>query len=142
MKAIPAEPIFDKYATVTKKQGQFSLDFIYSDSLGEIEIGIKEATQGLNVANLAIALAIAKIDQEALYVQAKCKSYLEYLDKAEDRLNMARQTISDYKRMGETYLLYKSQLQKAGFDWEGNLHKLRYLEKALQIHRSSDVFKD
>ena len=54
---------------------------------------------------------------------------------------MARQTISDYKRMGETYLLYKGQLQKAGFDWEGNLHKLRYLEKALQVHRSSDVFK-
>lgn len=53
---------------------------------------------------------------------------------------MSRQTMSDYKRIGETYIQYKSDLQRVGFQEEGNLHKLRYLQRALERHRPGDVF--
>ncbi len=120
-----------------------SLDYLKSDVLNEIEDGIKDTMEGINYANLAVALAFAKIDREALYAQADCKSYLEYLDTAEDRLNMSRQTMSDYKRIGEIYLTYKSQLQSAGFREEGHLHKLRFLPRALKHHSAEEVlFRD
>lgn len=117
-----------------------SLDYLRSDDLTTIEQGIKETVRGMDFSNLVVALAFAKIDREALYAQAGCKSYLEYLDTAEERLNMSRQTMSDYKRIGEIYLAYKSQLQQVGFREEGNLHKLRYLPRALEHHPQREVF--
>ncbi|GAF73808.1 unnamed protein product [marine sediment metagenome] len=142
MKPISGEPITNKYALpLSQAERQYKLDFIYSDKLEEIEAGIQETAKGVNMGILALSLAFAKIDSEALYVQADCKSYLEYLDTAEDRLNMSRQTMSDYKRIGETYLQYKSKLQKVGFKEDGNLHKLRFLERALEHHKSAEVFK-
>ncbi len=53
---------------------------------------------------------------------------------------MSRQTMSDYKRIGEIYIEYKSQLQQVGFREEGNLHKLRYLPRALERHPQREVF--
>ena len=142
MKAISGEPLRDKYALPpSQAKREYHLDFVYSDKLEEIEAGIKETIRGQNMANLAICLAFAKIDGEALYAQAGYKSYLQYLDQAEDRLDMSRKTMSDYKRMGETYLKYKVKLQRGGFKEEGHLHKLRYLEQALKIHASGKVFQ-
>ncbi|KKM94583.1 hypothetical protein LCGC14_1196820 [marine sediment metagenome] len=140
MKAISGEPIANKYALDTRDD-KYSLDFLYSENLADIEAGIQETIKGLDMSILAVGLAFVKIDREALYVQAGYKHYLAYLDQAEDRLDMSRQTMSDYKRIGETYLDYKSKLQKAGFIEEGNLHKLRFLERALGRHRSAEVFK-
>lgn len=119
---------------------RLELDYLASDDLRTIEQGIRDTTKGVDFANLVVAIAFAKIDREALYIQAGCKSYLEYLDKAEDRLNMSRQTMSDYKRIGEIYIEYKSQLQQVGFREEGNLHKLRYLPRALERHPAREVF--
>jgi len=126
---------------VRQTEAGISFTFLYSDALDEIENGIKETMAAINRANLGIALAFAKIDREALYVQAGCKSYLEYLETAEVKLNMSRQTISDYKRIGEIYLTYKGQLQNAGFKEEGHLHKLRFLPRALESHPAEEVFK-
>ena len=140
MKTISGEKLVDKYA-IKQYDQKYDLDFLYSDKLDEIEEGIRETAKGVNMASLALSLAFAKIDSEALYLQAGCKSYLEYLDTAEDRLNMSRQSMSDYKRIGEIYIQYKSKLQLAGFKEEGNLHKLRFLEKALELHKPGEVFK-
>lgn len=131
-----------RYAPVPR-QGRLpiELDYLHSDNLSMIEQGIKETVKGVDFSNLVVALAFAKIDQQALYAQAGCKSYLEYLDKAEDRLNMSRQTMSDYKRIGEIYIEYKSQLQQVGYREEGNLHKLRYLPRALERHPAQEVFR-
>lgn len=136
-------PYQDKYTPIIRqdrRKPDYSLDFLSSEDLDELEEGIKETIQGVDTANLVVAIAIAKIDKRALYIQAGYKSYLEYLDKAQDRLNMSRQTISDYKRIGETYIQYKNELQKAGFKEEGNLHKLRFLQRALERHRPGEVF--
>lgn len=142
MKAISGEPITDKYALPpSQSQRDYKLDFVHSNNLEEIEAGIKETIRGVSWANLTLCLAFAKIDGEALYVQAGYKSYLQYLDQAEERVSMPRQTISDYKRMGETYLKYKADLQLSGFKEEGNLHKLRFLERALELHNPDEVFK-
>jgi hypothetical protein len=130
-----------RYALAPRQdRPQLELDYLHSDDLGTIEKGIRDTTKGVDFANLVVAIAFAKIDREALYVQAGCKSYLEYLDKAEERLNMSRQTMSDYKRIGEIYIEYKSQLQQVGFREEGNLHKLRYLPRALERHPAREVF--
>ena len=131
----------NKYSPPTRQtESGVTFDYLESDALNDLEDGIKETMSAMNRANLAIALAFAKIDREALYIQAGCKSYLEYLDKAEERLNMSRQTMSDYKRIGEIYLTYKAQLQSAGFREEGHLHKLRYLPRALEHHPADEVF--
>ena len=130
----------DKYY-IAQRYKEYELDFLYSNKLNDIESGIKETLKGVNTANLAIALAIAKIDIEALYIQAGYKSYMEYLTQAEDRLNMPKQTISDYKRIGEIYLRYKRKLESVGFEIEGQLHKLRFLEQALHRHNEEEVYK-
>ncbi len=126
---------------VRQTRDEISFNFLNSDTLHDIENGIRDTLAAINRANLGIALAFAKIDREALYVQAGCKSYLEYLETAEEELNMSRQTMSDYKRIGEIYLTYKGQLQNAGFKEEGHLHKLRFLPRALEHHPAEDVFK-
>lgn len=142
MKAISGESQRDKYALPPSQSlKQYNLDFLYSNDLEEIEEGIKETFQGVNFASLGICLAFAKIDREALYLQAGHKSYLQYLDQAEDRFNMSRQAMSDYKRIGETYLDHKADLQLSGFKEEGHLHKLRYLERALELHKPEEVFR-
>ena len=144
MKAIENIPLQDKYSLIIRQnrpKGDYALDYLYSENLEEIETGIQETTRGIDTANLVIALAITRIEQDALFAQAGYKTYLEYADKAVDRLNMSRQSISDYKRIGETYLEYKSKLQQIGFKEEGNLHKLRFLKRALEHHRQADVFK-
>ena len=142
MKAISGDPLTDKYALPpSQAQRDYKLDFGRSDNLEEIEAGIKETARGLNWANLAICLAFAKIDREALYAQAGYKSYLQYLDQAEDRIDMSRKSMSDYKRMGEAYLDHKPELQLAGFQPEGHLNKLRYLEQALKAHGPDEVFQ-
>jgi len=125
---------------IRQRKAPFSLDYLLATDLSEIEDGIRKTLEGINHGNLAIALAFAKIDREALYAQAGCRSYLEYLDTAEDRLNMSRQTMSDYKRIGEIYLTHKERLQRAGFREEGHLHKLRYLPRALSLHPAEEVF--
>lgn len=128
------------YPIPRQDRRRVELDYIRSDDLATIEDGIRDTMRGVDVSQLVLALAFAKIDREALYIQAGCKSYLEYLDGAEDRLNMSRQSMSDYKRIGEIYIEYKTQLQEAGFKEEGHLHKLRYLPRALEHHPKKEVF--
>jgi len=65
---------------------------------------------------------------------------MEYIISAEDRLNLPRQTISDYKRIGEAYIEYRHELEEIGFQEEGNLHKLRFLKLALKRHNKEKVF--
>jgi hypothetical protein len=136
------ESLPKKYSPpVRQTNNVVGLDYLGSDDLNILEEGIKETMRGVNYARLVVGIAFAKIDREALYVQAGCKSYLEYLDTAEERVQMSRQAISDYKRIGEIYLHYKSQLQRAGFREEGNLHKLRWLPRALERHSSEEVLR-
>ncbi len=138
---MPDDSLPYRYAPVPRQnRPDIPLDYLHSEDLNMIEQGIRETVKGVDFSNLVVALAFAKIDREALYIQAGCKSYLEYLDKAEERLNMSRQTMSDYKRIGEIYIEYKSQLQQIGFREEGNLHKLRYLPRALERHPQREVF--
>ncbi len=139
---MPDDSLPYRYALAPRQdRPKMELDYLHSDDLSTIEQGIRSTVREADFANLVVAIAFAKIDREALYIQAGCKSYLEYLDKAEERLNMSRQTMSDYKRIGEIYIEYKSQLQQVGFREEGNLHKLRFLPRALERHPEQEVFK-
>jgi hypothetical protein len=100
---MPDESVGDRYALVPRQdRPRVELDYMQSNDLDTIEKGIRKTVKEMDFANLVVAMAFAKIDREGLYTQAGCKSYLEYLDKAEDRLNMSRQTMSDYKRIGES----------------------------------------
>lgn len=145
MKPIENQPIKkDKYAPIHIDQisKEYSLDFLYSDNLEEIENGIKQAYLGVEASILVIALAIVKIEREALYIQAGYTSLTDYLNNSELRLKMPKQTVTTYKRIGEAYLKYKNELQKYGFIETGNLNKLRYLEAALEKHEDKNaVFK-
>ncbi len=120
---------------------QYSLDFYNSDNLAEVENGIKDVQTGILTSHLAVSLGIANIDRKALYIQAGYKTYTKYFKEADIKLNMPKQTISDYKKIGEAYLRNRSELKRIGFQREGNLHKLRFLDQALQKHDPDEVFK-
>jgi len=67
------QPWNKKSLQLKTAQADYSLDFINSDNLQEIEEGIKETTRGIDTANLAIALAIARIDREGNSSAPFCK---------------------------------------------------------------------
>lgn len=138
LQSIPLETV---QPLIKEERREYSLDFYRSQNLNEIEAGIRETQNGIQAASLAIALAIVRIDNMALYAQAKYRSFPDYLRQSDTRLNMPKQTVSDLKKIGETYLKNRSALQRIGFKEEGNLHKLRYLEMALQKHDPAEVFK-
>jgi len=70
---------YDLHEKDSYEKKQYSLDFVRSDKLEDIEEGIRETIRGVGTANLAIAVAIAKIEREALYRQAGFRTYMESL---------------------------------------------------------------
>ena len=146
MKAISGKPIKPKYALEIKDVGekQIDLQFLQSDDLKIIEDGIREIRKGVNTGILAMGMGFLKIEYQAIYTQIPgCKSYMQYLMEASDRVDMPRSTISTYKRMAEIYFQNKSKLQRAGFMVENHTYKLLYLEVALETHKDNpeEVFK-
>lgn len=135
-----------KFELKTKTGGKVvatgnKFDFLGSDNLEVVENGIKETAAGVDKAILALCLAVFKIEDEGLYKQAGFDFYLEYFTAAEDRLNVPASTISNYRKIGETYTKYRHQLRASGFNENGSAHKLRYLDEALKKHPEEEVWE-
>lgn len=122
--------LFERYAP--KAVDDIHLDYLRSDTIEEIEAGIRETVKGVEVAILTAGLALAKIAKNGLYIEAGFKSLSDYLEHAESRLRMPKQTASDYIKIADTWIQYYELLKKYRFQLEGNITKLRILPLVLE----------
>jgi len=120
----------------------YDLDLIDSHSLIEIEVWIKDVAGKINYAQAAIAIELYWIDKEALYTEAGYSSMTEYVREAPDRLNMPKQTLSNYLAIGEALTKYRRKLTQIKYDLSNGLSKLWLLESALSIHKEAEVWKN
>jgi hypothetical protein len=117
------------------KESLISLDFIYSNSLNEIEYGIKKIINGVILSKKAICIALARIKTNALFKQAKINTFKEYLKKM--RIPIKYSTALDYAIIGEMLVRYKESLYEFEFKEEDGLKKLLLLEEGLRNHKSN-----
>jgi len=120
---------------------KIQVDFVFSEKLEDIEQGIIRTGRGVDTANLAIAVAIDRIERERLYLQGGFSSASEYFSQSLGKLNLPKQTLSSYRKIGRVYFQYRSQLQKINFNPSGNLNKLRFMEEALKLHSLDEVLE-
>jgi hypothetical protein len=110
-------------------------------NLATIEDTLKSLAESTNTYLYLIGTGCLIIDRERLYEEIGCNSYLEYAQKRLfPELRIPDSTLSDAKIIMETYFDNIKPLKKAGFKLEGNAHKLRFLEAALQNHAEEDVY--
>lgn len=109
---------------------EFSLDFVESENIIEIETGIRETLTGIALSKAALCKALANIDKKKLYKQVHAGSFLEYLDMARIPLNY--KTAKEYAKIGDTMHRHESELTEIDFREEDGLKKLVYLDKALE----------
>jgi hypothetical protein len=122
------KPLTDPYALTIRPEVDFQ--FLSGASLASIEEGIKKTEAAVRSASLAVCVALAKIMREELYREAGFRTFKEYALKSEDRVGIAYQTVWMYARMGESWIVDRPKLKKAGFKEDGNLSNLRLLDKA------------
>ena len=130
--------VFERYAPEAEDIG---LDYLHSDSIEEIEAGIRETVKGVEIAILTAGLALAKIFKNGLYINAGFQFFKDYLEHAESRLRMPKQTASNYIQIAEAWIKYHELLKKHRFRLNGNITKLRILPIAIERH-GEDVLKE
>ncbi len=113
----------------------FSLDFINSEKLEEIEAGIKETIRGVELSKAAVCKSLANIDKKKLYKQIGFNSFLQYL--GAERLPLNYKTAKEYVKIGDVLLRHEGELLTVDFQEENGLKKLMYLDRALQKHNTN-----
>lgn len=120
--------------------GDIAASVAMSGDLDLIEDAIKTFATQARSAIISIGLLCVAIDREHLYKQGGFTSYLDYMQHLEDAANIPPQTLSDAKRIAETYLDHFQKLQQYNFRVVGNAHKLRFLDIAVERH-GEDAYK-
>jgi hypothetical protein len=114
---------------VVKRQTDFSLDYLDSDNLYEIERGIQETMDGLVLSKVVLCKALANIDRKKLYTQVGAGNFHEYLQL--ERIPLNYKTAKEYAKIGDTLIRHASELEAVDFHEEDGLKKMVYLDKAL-----------
>lgn len=112
-----------------KHQTEFSLDYIESNNLYEIERGIMETMDGLVLSKVVLCKALANIDRKKLYTQVGAGNFHEYLEM--ERIPLNYKTAKEYAKIGDTLIRHASELEAVDFHEEDGLKKMVYLDKAL-----------
>ncbi len=114
---------------VVKGQTDFSLDYLDSNNLYEIERGIQETMDGLVLSKVVLCKALANIDRKKLYTQVGAGNFHEYLQL--ERIPLNYKTAKEYAKIGDTLIRHASELEAVDFHEEDGLKKMVYLDKAL-----------
>lgn len=120
----------------TNDEGQkarFSLDFIDSERLQEIESGIKETVRGVVLSKVAVCKALANIDKKNLYIQEGYENFMQYL--SAERIPLKYKTAKEYAKIGDTIVRHEERLREVDFHEEDGLKKLIFLDTALKNHK-------
>lgn len=116
----------------THQKQVISLDYVQSNTLEEVEEGIKETVQGVVYSKVAICSSLANIVNKKLYRQAGAKNFFEYLKM--ERLPIKYKTAKEYAKIGDVLQRHRHELDKINFNEEDGLKKCIYLDKALKSH--------
>jgi hypothetical protein len=106
--------------------------------VGQIEASLIVVANNMRANILVIGLSCLVIEREGLYIEAGCRSYLEYSGRLFEKLEIAPQTLSDAKIIMGAYIDHYKGLSKHGFKLGRNAHKLRFLADALANHADAD----
>jgi hypothetical protein len=120
---------------------QISLDYANSDNAAEIDAGIRDTIKGLRLSILAMGLGLAKLKAKGLYIDLKYRSMNDYLENLCLEMQVERSTVHNWLYIGEAYIKYRRDLERIEFTDSDGPTKLPYLDRALEIHNKSEVFK-
>jgi hypothetical protein len=116
----------------THQKHVISLDYVQSNTLEEVEEGIRETVQGVVYSKVALCSSLANIVNKKLYLQAGAHNFFEYLKM--ERLPIKYKTAKEYAKIGDVLQRHSHELDKINFQEEDGLKKLIYLDKALTSH--------
>lgn len=119
----------------------YDLNFMYSDSLEELEDGVRKAEKLNNAVWFMQAIAIYRIFNDLLFVQSGLTKQ-EYEQQARSRLNMDRRRLSDMYQAGSFIYRYHSKMIEKGWTPEGQARKMTYADRALRRHGDPNVVID
>jgi len=106
----------------------------------EIDRSIREAIMGLHPSILAMCLGLEKIKSGDLYKDLDYESMAEYLLRLCEDNKINRSSVYKWLHIGEIYIKYQVDLEKAGFGDSDGPSKLVYLEQALGTREAQEVF--
>ena len=89
---------------------------------------------------LSIGLALVRIKTEKLHRDLGYRFMSAYIQHLIDQSGKDRSSIYKWLQIGEVYLKYKNELEKAGFNGNDSPTKLPYLERALAKNPKDEVF--
>ncbi len=128
-----------------------ALDLFYTDSLDEIETGLKKMNGYANKSWLLSAIILYTIVyNRSLYTQSGL-SWEEYSRQARERIGLEPRDISEQLAAARFFILNHAQLERAGFNPAGSNRKLARAELATELcgdksltiqHLVNDTFQD
>lgn len=122
--------------------GQFSLDFAYSQDAQEVDAGIKETIRGVKVSIMAMGIALYRVDVSGLFIDLGFRKFGEYIDHLAEETGMARTSLYNWEYIGQAYITHRADLDKIGFSDDDGPTKLPFLGRALENHPKREVFRN
>jgi len=111
-----------------------------SDVAAEIDRGIRETIKGIRLSILAMGVGLANMKIKDLYKDLGCETMTMYVRKLCAETKMDQRSIFNWLLIGETFVKYRTDLEKIGFSDNDGPSKLPFLDRALEKNRRNEVF--
>lgn len=109
---------------------EVAVDFIDSESLDDVEDGIRKIERATTALYIVQGLGILKA--ESLWSQSGCSSFQTYREEANKRYGMSRASVSNRRKLAYAWLDNLKLLRK--LDLTGKATHLLYLNEAIARH--------
>ena len=117
-----------------------SLEYVSSDDPVELDEGIRNSIRGVGLSILSSGLGLAKVKAGKHFLRLGWKNLTAYVENIARESKYDRGTIFSWLKVGETWIKYREDLEKIGFDVAMGSSKLAYLDKALAKRPKNEVF--
>jgi len=117
------------------------LDFTASCEAVEIDKRIRNTMKSLQFSVLAMGLGLARIKVNYMYRELGFDTMSHYIYKLSDDTKMEKTSIYKWLYIGESYLMYQSELEQICFTDSDGPTKLPYLKRALEANDKQEVFE-
>jgi hypothetical protein len=118
------------------------LDYAFSDTAADIDLGIRETIQGIRLSILAMGIGLARMKEKRLYRDLKFRSMSGYVERLCAENRMERSSMFNWLSIGEAYLKYQSDLDQIGFNDSDGPTKLPFIDRALEKMEKEEVFEN
>jgi hypothetical protein len=117
-----------------------SLDYAYSDTAAQIDMGIRDTILGIRLSILAMGIALARMKEFDLYIDLKFRSMNGYIERLSLETRMDQSSLTNWLRIGEAYLKHRSELETINFNDNDGPTKLPFIDRALESNQKQEVF--